>query len=428
MLRIRRHAPRGSSGDVVASRLAALTALAATMESGRTGPALLTGESGAGKTWLRRRLVETLPSGSEATVVEAAPAIDAVDFLTLVAAKLGVVPLPDRPAGLRLAIETALEVGSLDGRRRLLVVEDAHHASTEVWAEVETLCDRLGEPGGFDAALIVGRTDLARRMACSPLRSLATRLSRHLHLPPLDMEEAARLLPGIAPGELELLHRDAAGNPRRLLALACDRVSPSGPIVAVPSPVAEAPPPIPSFPSRRAEPAPSAAPVVVPNPAAPKVEIPGEPRQSPPILLPSRPPLRVEDGLIEVGWAGEPEDEEPADFDDSDEIDEFDPEEGEPVDDHYAALQAWAEWARNRDRLSRPVDEPPVVESELEPVGDEESSEPIVAEEAEAADQDEGEPRDELDGGVAANGDLRAEPPHDHAPYGPLFGKARTPN
>ena len=67
---------------------------------------------------------------------------------------------------------------------------------------------------------------------------------------------------------------------------------------------------------------------------------------------PSRPPLRVEDGLIEVGWAGDPADEEPADFDDSDEIDEFDPEEGEPVDDHYAALQAWAEWARNRDRLA----------------------------------------------------------------------------
>lgn len=413
MERNRRIAPQGSPGDAVASRLTALQSLTAAMAA---GPALLTGEPGAGKTWLRRRLVESLAPAWGAAVVEAAPAIDAVDFLTLAAAKLGVAPLPDRPATLRLAIEKALEDDALEGRSRLLVVEDAHHASPEVWAEVEALCDRLGEPGGFAAALVVGRTELTRRMASQPLRPLATRLSKHVHLPPLDMAEAAGLLPGVAPGDLEVLHRDAAGNPRRLLALAGDRAP--RPAVPAPSPVAEAPPPLPSFPSRTAEPKPSAPPMVVPHPGSPKVEIPVEPRQSPPALLPSRPPLRVEDGLIEVGWAGSLEAEE---ADDLDEIEEYAPADGELIDDHYAALQAWSEWARNRDRLSRPAEEPAedeVEDAEIEPDDEPEDVEPeacAAEEEAEA----------EVEVASPLNEDLRAEPAHDHAPFSQLFGKMR---
>ncbi|WP_337175513.1 AAA family ATPase [Paludisphaera sp.] len=436
MHRIRRNAPQGSPGEAVASRLVALKALAAIVESGRAGPALLTGEAGAGKTWLRRRLAEALPLGWDVAAVDAAPAIDAADFLTLLAARLGVVPLSDRPAMLRLAIEKALEDDDIDGRRRLLIVEDAHHAAPEVWAEVEALCDRLGEPGGFTAALIVGRTELARRMASPSLRSLATRLSKHLHLPPLDMEEAARLIPGVPAGELEILHRDAAGNPRRLLALAVDRLPPPRAAVAAtvtvtataPAIVAEASPPIPMFPSRVAEPAPSAPPIVVPHPGAPKVEIPGGPRQSPPPLLPSRPPLRVEDNLIEVGWDGALEADDADDLGD-DSMDEFDgpySADGELVDDHYAALQAWAEWARNRDRLSRPIERRATAEITAEAGEDEADHDgPEGEDEVEVEVEADIDAGGDLDDESALNGDLRAEPPHEHAPYGPLFGKMR---
>lgn len=431
MERNRRIAPQAGSSDAVASRLTALEALAAAADAGRAGPLLLTGEPGAGKTWLRRRLVEALPPGWGAAVVEVGPVIDAVDFLTLAAAKLGVSPLPDRPATLRLAVEKALGDESCEGRLRLLVVEDAHHASPEVWAEVEALCDRLGEPGGFAAALIVGRSELTRRMGSQPLRAMASRFSKHLHLPPLDMDETARLLPGVGPGELELLHRDAAGNPRRLLALAGERL----PRSAVAAPVAEAPLPPPSLPARKAEPAPAPPAQVVPHPGAPKVEIPIEPRQSPPALLPSRPPLRIEEGLIEVGWAGSLEAEEATDIEDFDEIDHAD---GDLIDDHYAALQAWSEWARNRDRLSRPAveAEAEAVRSELDGVEGEleEAPAPEVDDEAyaESDDNDDAEACDEPDGLAAdfeeespIGDDLRAEPPHEHAPYGQLFGRMR---
>src|SRR5437762_10366163 len=58
------------------------------------------------------------------------------------------------------------------------------------------------------------------------LDALATRLSLHLHLMPLDLDEARELLklPGRAghwaDSALEALHRDALGNPARLLRLA----------------------------------------------------------------------------------------------------------------------------------------------------------------------------------------------------------------
>jgi general secretion pathway protein A len=205
------------------------------------------------------------------------------------------------------------------------------------------------------------------------------------------------------------------------------------PAVAAPTLVAEAPPPLPTFPSRRAEPAPAAPPLVVPHPGSPKVVSPSEPRHSTPSLLPSRPPLRVEDGLIEVGWAGGLESEE---LDEIEELDEYEDtsDDGQLVDDHYAALQAWAEWARNRDRLSRPTPAPAEVETEPDVRDEDEAEEPdseadsTAEAEAHSTAEASADARDARDDESALGDDLRAEPPHDHAPYGQLFGKMRLSN
>jgi hypothetical protein len=76
----------------------------------------------------------------------------------------------------------------------------------------------------------------------------------------------------------------------------------------------------------------------------------------------SRPPLIVEDNLIEVGWSpeGDPLDDEGIPETSGD---PSTPEEGEEeVRDHYAALQAWREWTENQARRvqapPRPVVEP----------------------------------------------------------------------
>ncbi|HEX8201244.1 MAG TPA: type II secretory pathway protein ExeA, partial [Isosphaeraceae bacterium] len=89
--------------------------------------------------------------------------------------------------------------------------------------------------------------------------------------------------------------------------------------------------------------APAPTPTPTPSPAAAEA----------PQFVPSRPPLRVEDGLIEVGW--EPQAEpasEPLDPDPATEGGDGSPE---PIDDHYAALQAWNEWAQNQGRHPAPA-------------------------------------------------------------------------
>lgn len=365
------------------------------------GVVLLTGESGSGKTRLWRALADQAPPRRRFAVVEAAPAVDPLDFLNLAADAMGIDPA-ERLGAIRIALARALRAEAAEGRAWILVVENAHHASPEVWGEVEALCgdDRWGR--GFRSVLLVGRTELARRFASRPAETMSARVSNHLHLMPLDIDEAAQLpgADGLDPDELERLHRDSGGNLRRLLRL-IDARRPRALGIAAKSPA----------PARLADHRPRPRPEPRPDPEpAPRAQAPRiEAEPVPPPLVPSRPPIREEEGLIEVGWDGglDLEEIEPvatAEFEAD--APPTDPPADEVVDDHYAALQAWSEWASNRDRTT-------LEEAVAEPEADEPAEED---DEADEADEPSGEP----------DADLRGEPPHDdHAPYGQLFSKLR---
>src|SRR5258707_12966202 len=81
----------------------------------------------------------------------------------------------------------------------------------------------MGYPGGFSALILAGQTSLAGRLATRPLDALAAGLAAHVHLRALDVDETRALLNCLVPGldwddpTLERYHRDAAGNPRRML-------------------------------------------------------------------------------------------------------------------------------------------------------------------------------------------------------------------
>lgn len=364
----------------VASRRSALKALDSAIlgDQETAGAVLLTGESGSGKTWLWRRLADEAPADRRFAVVEATPGLDPVDFLNLAACAMGLDP-GDRLGTIRVALARALGDEAADGRSWVLVVESAHHASPDVWGEIEALCGDRRPNQGFAAVLLVGQTELARRFAARPQATMAARVVRHLHLPPLDADEAAQLAAAtdLDPAELDQLHRDAAGNPRRLLRLLADRRPRPRGAVARSAP-----------PSRLADQRPRPAPA----PALQAAEI----AAPPPPLVPPRPPIREEEGLIEVGWAGEPDDEAETLESEGVETAEVEsvPTGDEAIDDHYAALQAWTEWTRNRDRTT-------------------------------AEESEEVETEDEAEESEEVGADHRGEPPHDHAPYGQLFTRLR---
>ena len=402
---------------------------------------LITGESGTGKTWLWRQLVRTLGPAWRSASVDLSQALDAHDFLRLVGHGLGLT-LPDRLGDARNALGLALQEESHDGRTWLLIVENAHKASPLVVGELQALLHASEAAHGFSGFILTGPTPLVRLLGTREWSAVASRLETHVHLLPLDLDEARELASSegqperTAARNLEELHRDAGGNPRRLLhllrvravpasnrAIALERPAPASPSAEHPQPIvpARAPASL-STPretprARTSEPENDALTAPVDPPAAP--------------LVPYRPPLRVEDGLIEVGWEGNleaessgvlglEEDEESlgavasvpsaepgttaaaesaSTDDDAAEL----PSE-EMIEDHYAALQAWAEWARNRDRRVAKVEQSEEAaeatdgSSALESATDDEALLPVG---------------------------LRAEPQHDHAPYSQLFTRLR---
>jgi len=414
MERTRRHAsseptqearPRSDDRTAAARRAAMESLRPAILGDDAPGVVLLTGESGSGKTRLWRRLGDQAPPRRRFAVVETAPALDPLDFLNLAADAMGLDPA-ERLGTIRIALARALRAEAAEGRSWVLIVENAHHASPEVWGEIEALCgdDRWGR--GFRTVLLVGRTELARRFAARPSETMAARVSNHLHLMPLDIDEAAQLTGAadLDPEELDRLHRDSGGNLRRLIRLIdAHRPRALGTVARTPAP------------ARLADQRPRPEPAPAVQSQAPRIDAePLDPAPALPPLVPSRPPLREEEGLIEVGWGGGLDDEaetvamvgnaeiEAVEVDEAVEA-EAAPPGDEVIDDHYAALQAWSEWARNRDRT----------DPEAQPEGDEDGDN--GGDEDEEADESEREP----------GADLRGEPPHDHAPYGQLFSKLK---
>jgi general secretion pathway protein A len=362
---------RRAPADVFAlpSRAAAIVALRPALEA-QAGPVLVTGEAGVGKTWLWRRLLAEMPPPWRWLVVDIPPEVDPEGFYRLIGHSLGL-PAPTSADRARLALSDFLRESTADGTRWVLVLEEAHNAPAALLEEVRILANRLGLPDGFSALILVGQTSLARQLALRPLKPLAARLAAHVHLRCLDVEEARALLNCLAPDldwddrVMEERHRDTRGNPRTILHAAQERAGSKSAIRENRR-----------SPSRKLGSDLAFAPQGGGGAAAPAVW------QSP-LIGPSKPPLHVGDGMIEVGWEPSTEPEPPAtpsvtpvSARDSGPTSlpevqaerrvgaesvappvtepelAFEPEAAtvETINDHYAALQAWNEWARNQGR------------------------------------------------------------------------------
>jgi general secretion pathway protein A len=251
---------------------------------------------------------------------------------------------------------------------------------------------------------------------------------------PLDLDEARSLLdcqdrmPAADLHDLETLHRDEGGNPRRMMRLWRKRSEFSADLAIEPrSAVPNLPSTATTLSATASEPAGDQSIVTAGSHVASEVltAIPdfelgrGTPAWTESrSLVPSRPPLRVEDGLVEVGWKESFEAETAA----------MKPTEGEQplsplppvvegdesaseeiIEDHYAALQAWTEWARNRGRMPEPA------------AASAQPQRPSRA--VETADLD--EPAETPAAAPLSNAAIRAEPQHEHAPYSQLFSRLR---
>ncbi len=439
--------PGANSRDLpVSSRRDALERLRRTLGCEDAAMALLTGEPGTGKTWLWRRLVKELPVNWFSLSVDMSAALDALEFSRLIAHGLGI-KLADRLGTARLDVAGSLRDQSSDGRSWLLVVENAQNTSAQVWNEIQVMVHAAEAGEGFAAVLLVGPTELAHMLASRSMSFLSTRIRTHIHLLCLDLDEWLELAQSRGGSDhldrsiLEELHRDARGNPRRLLQLLRDRSwwtdvategTQPGRLQKIPDP---SPRQLPA--GARAD---AIAERVVGESSGTSREYggrapdgavgAGESGPTVSALVPSRPPLRIEEGLIEVGWGGSLEAEAGVSTGEADApLDEVSGAVGrkespgeelieenerelpseEMIEDHYAALQAWTEWAKNRGRSLSPSGT--AGNEQLERVQG--SKIPLVRAKDEQVSEE-----------FSAQG-LRPELQHEHAPYSQLFSRLR---
>lgn len=301
---------------------------------------LVTGEPGAGKTWLAQRLADECRDAVNWVHVDLTPTTSPAELFRTIGHALGLASGGRRETP-RLLLADALAELNADGRRWALVVDEAHLASASVLEEVRVLSNRQGQPDGFAGMILLGQTPLACRVGTRPLAALEARLAARVHLRPIDADEALDLLTRLRlerASNLALVehwHRQAGGNPRRLLRLALAESNRPA-LVRASSPL-------------------RTGPTLTREPSAPPSS--ASVAEEPSRLGPARPPIRFEDGLIEVGWESELDTEAPPiTVAAPSPISELAAEES--INDHYAALQAWNEWAVNQGREpAQPADQ-----------------------------------------------------------------------
>jgi type II secretory pathway predicted ATPase ExeA len=366
--------------DLLPSRRDALAVIRTALAHSK-GPVVLTGDPGVGKTTIRRALEAECPPSHRWVVIEVTPGSTSRNFYRSIARSLRVEPVGfERPELLEFLAER-----QMDAERWTLAIEEAQNLDAALLEEVRVLSNRLGEPDGPEAILLVGQTRLAYRLEERASAGLRARLAGHVHLRRLDADDVGTLLRSLNPqiewpvALVDRIHLVSAGLPSQVIELA-----------------------------RRFERLPLTTNLPA-EPARPTM-VESESKWSGPLVGPAKPPIRVEEGLIEVGWqpetaSGTTEQVDDSEVDDGDDNDtrHARPDDGaaERISDHYAALQAWHEWATNQGRH------------------------PDLAPEARTFP---GPPAELVPPALAANPLVWADEEHGYAPYGRLFTRLGQEN
>lgn len=151
---------------------------------------VVTGEIGAGKTTLVRTLLENLADSSVVAAQIVSTQLEANDLLRAVATAFGVESASTQSkAHLIVAIEAFLLTLTTQGRRALLIVDEAQNLGREAVEELRMLSNfQLGNRSLLQSFL-VGQPELRRLIASKPMEQFRQRVIASCHLGPMDPDE-----------------------------------------------------------------------------------------------------------------------------------------------------------------------------------------------------------------------------------------------
>ncbi len=193
----------------------------------------ITGEVGTGKTTLCRVFLENLGKDIEAAYIFN-PRLDSVQLLKAINDEFDISSDADNTKDLIDALNGFLMEKKAEGRKVLLLIDEAQNLSMEILEQLRLLSNLETSTSKLLQIILVGQPELGQMLDSHELRQLGQRITLSCHLSPLDFNETrdyiqhriqiASRKPGVklTLGAYYAIHRFSGGIPR-LINIACDR-------------------------------------------------------------------------------------------------------------------------------------------------------------------------------------------------------------
>ena len=196
---------------------------------------IITGEVGAGKTTIVRSLLEQLDPSRVIAAQLVSTQLEADDLLRAVAMAFGVPVLGLDKATILASLETFLGKVTAEGKRALLVVDEAQNLSPRAVEELRMLSNFQRGDQALLQSFLVGQPELRDLMQSPQMQQLRQRVIASYHLGPLDDSETQGYIehrlrhvgwsddPKFDPACFLPIHQATGGIPRRINTL-CNRL------------------------------------------------------------------------------------------------------------------------------------------------------------------------------------------------------------
>lgn len=196
---------------------------------------VITGEVGAGKTTIVRGLLESLDTNAVVAANLVSTQLDAEDTLRMVGAAFGVGVKDMSKSDLLMSLEAFLVTQISQGKRCLLIVDEAQNLTARAVEELRMLSNFQFGKQALLQTFLVGQPEFREILQNPNMQQLRQRVTATCHIGPMDKDETRGYMehrlkcvgsqgrPSFDGPAYEAIHRASGGIPRRINSV-CDRL------------------------------------------------------------------------------------------------------------------------------------------------------------------------------------------------------------